>query len=255
LSTQEGTLSTFAGTREPHPSDTDFRGAWESVAVDTEDNVYFGEDEVFRVTPEGEESTLLSSDDIDGELRVAALAVDDEGTVFIADEKVQAPAEEHEDSAEEDSAEEEPANRILRLAPNGRVDVIADAEPRHGVFAPLQFQQDSRLKCTSSVFSAGSLVQGDQAGIDRIRFARVHHTLPLGRAVHVEHSHQEGVLKVGEVVVERGLPDLDPLRAQRVIELLDGERTTGIGEEMALKRSESCDVGHVVALDDSHVRP
>ena len=88
---------------------------------------------------------------------------------------------------------------------------IAHAGPRYGVFAALQLQQHGRLNGTPSVFSTRPLVQRDQAGIDGIRFPRVHHTLPLRGAVHIEHSHQKGVLKVGEVLVEGVLPDPHPL--------------------------------------------
>lgn len=98
----EGNLSVHAGPGAQDPELADLEGFGE-IAVDAEDNLYVGRDEVHMISPDGEATMLLDSADVDGSLLVGGLAVDAEGTLFIANYY---------------------ENQILRRTPDGKVTRI-----------------------------------------------------------------------------------------------------------------------------------
>ncbi len=148
-----------------------------------------------------------------------------------------------------------------RFARALRQEIHLEAFPRAHigdlVAAPFQLEHHGGLERSAVVRPAAALEECDQPRIHWIGLAGIHHPLPLGGAVHGHRTHEEGILEVRQVVVQRVLADRHPLRAQRVVVLLDRERAAGVGQELPLENAQRQRVADGVALDhiaqDQHI--
>lgn len=85
------------------------------------------------------------------------------------------------------------------------VDLVAcgRADPGGGGAAAFEFEQHERLKCMTHVGAACTIVEGNERGVDGVGFARVHHALALGAGLHPDGAHEEGILQMGEELMQR----------------------------------------------------
>lgn len=121
------------------------------------------------------------------------------------------------------------------------VDLAAAAE---------EFDEDGGFKRAAEVGAAHAFVDRDEAGIDGIGLARVHHALALGRGEERGRPDEEGILEVGEEGMEIVLGNGEALGFQRIVEFLDAERGGRVSQEMALEPAEGDGIGNGMTLDD-----
>ena len=121
------------------------------------------------------------------------------------------------------------------------VDLAAAAE---------EFDEDGSFEGVAEVVPAGSFVDGDESGIDRIGLAGIDHALAFGGREEGGGPDQEGVLEVAEEGVEAVLGNGQALRFQGIIEFLDAERRRRVSEEMPLEPAQGDGIGNVMTLDD-----
>ena len=83
--------------------------------------------------------------------------------------------------------------------------------------APFQFQQHAGLQGVAPVGAARAVEHRNQAGIDRIGFARIDHAPPFGLGREGNGPDQEGVFQIAQISVQRVLGDRNALRSQIVV--------------------------------------
>lgn len=110
------------------------------------------------------------------------------------------------------------------------VDLVArgSANPGGGGAAAFEFEQDERFKRVADVGASGLIVEGDERGVDGVGFARIDHALTLGAGLHPNAAHEEGILQVGEEVVQGVFGHGHALCGEEVVDLLHAERTACI---------------------------
>src|SRR5690606_4708349 len=124
----------------------------------------------------------------------------------------------------------------------------ARAHVRHRAAPALQLDQHPRLEGVTEVRACGPVEDGDQALVDGVRLARIHHPLPLRGRLHPYESYEEAVLQVREELVDRVLRDRDALTLQRAVELLHAEGARGVPDQVTHQPPQARDVGDPVSF-------
>ena len=100
----------------------------------------------------------------------------------------------------------------------------------------------------TEVRTAGAVIEGDERGVDGVGFARVHHALALGGGLHPDGAHEEGVLQMGEELMQCVFGHGHALRGEEVVDLLHAEGTASIRQQMAHEEAQRGDVRYLMPL-------